>query len=111
MILNIYTVFDSVAKRYGTPQFMASDGLAVRDFVTVVSQPGSMLAASPADFTLYRIGHYDDVECDLEAYIRPEKILTGLDAVAYARQRNDTTIGDGSPVQPGPEGEHSEEQL
>ena len=111
MILNIYTVFDAVAKTYGTPMCMASDGLAVRDFVTVVAEEGNMLSASPADFTLYRIGTFDNVECEVESYIRPEKILTGLDAVAYARQRNGTQIGDGPPVQSGSEGEHSAEQL
>lgn len=60
MKLNIYSVFDSKAAHYGSPFFVANDGLALRSFGDLVNDPRSTVFAHCEDFTLHRIGSFED---------------------------------------------------
>ena len=37
--MKIYAVFDDKARVYGTPQFMLTDGIAIRTLADVVKEP------------------------------------------------------------------------
>ena len=61
MILNVYSIYDSAAKAYTQPFFMHNDGLAIRAFQdNVNSKEENNISKHPDQFTLYKIGSYND---------------------------------------------------
>lgn len=60
MRLKAYSIKDSVADCYGTPFFAISDPVATRSFFQVADDPQSAISQHPSDYTLYRIGFFDD---------------------------------------------------
>ena len=61
MILTIYSIYDSAAKAYAQPFFMHNDGLAIRAFQDMVnSQDENNIAKHPDQFTLFKLGTFDD---------------------------------------------------
>lgn len=61
MKLNIYAVHDNKVKAYGTPFFQITDGQAIRAFQdNVNSTTESQITKHPEDFTLFKLGEYDD---------------------------------------------------
>lgn len=61
MITNIYTVYDAVAESYLDPFFMLSDGQAIRALGDILLNPEHPFSQHPADYTLFRIGEYDNL--------------------------------------------------
>jgi len=78
MIVNVYAVFDSVAKIYLPPWVQANDGLACRSFVHAVNDRSNQLGQFPADFSLYRVGTFDDQTGVLEAEVPPHALGSGV---------------------------------
>lgn len=62
MITNVYSIFDVKAKVFGSPFYAQCDEIAIRNCAAAVRDDGqnSMLSKFPEDFTLYRIGSFDD---------------------------------------------------
>lgn len=60
MKTNVYSLFDVKAGAYGTPFFSSNDGTAVRAVTNLVNRDGTVPSDSPGDFTLYRVGDFDD---------------------------------------------------
>ncbi|WNK14699.1 MAG: nonstructural protein [Microvirus sp.] len=60
MNLNIYSVYDTKAQKYGVPFFLQNDLIAARSFTRAVNDPSTDLCAFPQDFTLYNVGEFDD---------------------------------------------------
>ena len=60
MRLNVYTIFDSAAGAYMRPFFMQSDGQALRSFTDIATDKDHEIGKHPEDYSLYRIGTYDD---------------------------------------------------
>ncbi|AXH74087.1 MAG: nonstructural protein [Microviridae sp.] len=60
MIKNVYTVYDSKALVYGNPFYSVNDQVALRDFSQAAGDPGSLISKAPVDYTLFKIGSYDD---------------------------------------------------
>lgn len=56
----IFTVYDEKAQAYLNPFFMAQDGMAIRAITDALGDPEHQFSKHPADFTLYRIGIFDD---------------------------------------------------
>lgn len=77
MKLEILTVFDRTAERYGTPAFFVNTAVAERGFVSEVRNPASSnpMYSSPNDFALFHIGTYDDETCELVVLDPPRLIL------------------------------------
>lgn len=67
MINKIYAVRD-VKVGFGTPLIFQSDAIAMRAVAASARASDSMLAFAPKDFSLYRLGIYDDdtglITCD-----------------------------------------------
>ena len=59
-MLLVFSVYDSKAEAYGRPFFLTSDGLAMRAFMEAVQSQEHDFAKWPADYTLFRIGSYDE---------------------------------------------------
>lgn len=61
MKLTIYTIYDSGISAHMQPFFMQSDGQAIRTFQdNVNSETQSTISKHPSDYTLFKIGTYDD---------------------------------------------------
>lgn len=60
MIMQMFAVYDAVAKAFATPFFMRSEAEALRAFASEVNNPQSQLHASHADYSLHLIGEFDD---------------------------------------------------
>lgn len=75
MILEMYSVFDSVALAYNQPFFTANDGMAVRIFSDNVNSVDSVINKHPEEYSLYRVGKYDDSNGAIEP-CDPELIIT-----------------------------------
>lgn len=60
MKINMYTVFDSAVKAFVQPFFQITDGAAVRLFQDQVNNSDSNISKHPDQFTLFRVGSYDD---------------------------------------------------
>ena len=80
MNLEIYAVFDKAAKAYMTPFFTHNEGLAMRSFSDAVNNPDSPFFRHPNDFTLYKMGAFDD-NLGLFEIDDPEKIATAIDVI------------------------------
>ena len=58
MNLKIYAIRDIQANRAITPIFRENDNVAIRDFCRAIQQ--EPFNQAPEDYTLYRIGEWDD---------------------------------------------------
>lgn len=57
----LYVVFDNVAKMYQFPIFSEpTDGVAIRTIQTAMEDPNSQFKKHAQDFTLVRLGNFDD---------------------------------------------------
>lgn len=57
----VYAMYDSKAEVYSRPMYMVNDATAVRNFVNACLDERSQMYSDPADFTLFRLGEWDDV--------------------------------------------------
>lgn len=63
MIVNAYSVFDNKLAVYGRPWYELRDAAAIRIFTDAVndgSNPNNQWFKHPEDFSLFRIGRFDD---------------------------------------------------
>lgn len=80
-----YSVFDVASGVYDNPFFMQSDAQAQRAFMDIATNADHPIGKHPHDFTLYRIGSWDNGECELIGD-GPRAIMTALQAVAQSRK-------------------------
>lgn len=73
----VYCVFDQAARAYLPPFILHSDDLAARVFGDAVNESGHQFNKHPEDYSLYRIGDYDDSVALLIAE-RIHLVTTGL---------------------------------
>lgn len=78
MKLKVFSVYDSAAKAYIPPFFVAEVGLAIREFQGCACDPNHHFCKFGSDFTLFEIGEFDDSNGVLTAL--PEHINHGLAA-------------------------------
>ena len=84
MKLNAYTIYDVASGVYMRPFFSQADGQATRGFKDIATDADHEVGKHPEDYTLYRIGSYNDTSGKLEGE-EPEKIMTGLQCVSMDR--------------------------
>lgn len=56
---NVYAIFDKRAKTYSLPIFSSNDSIAMRTFLLSFNE-SSILYRAPEDFSLMRIGTYEE---------------------------------------------------
>ncbi len=96
MKLNIYTIFDTAAGLYMRPWYASSDGAAVRAFGDLAKDPEHEIGQHPEDYSLFRIGVYDDNNAVMTVEDR-DCIATALELVSHARTRKaDNSNGQGA---------------
>jgi len=69
MMLMAFSVFDAKADAYLRPFFAETKGLALRSFIDSVQDPQSPMFRHAEDYTLFRIGVFDQSSGKLEPCI------------------------------------------
>ena len=57
---NVYSIYDSKAEVFNPPIFLHKDGEAIRAFDQICNDPESDFNKWPGDYTLFRIGEWDN---------------------------------------------------
>lgn len=60
MKLKIYSIRDKKAEVYFTPMFLSNDAVAIRMLRGELMSPTSNIAAFPEDYSLHKVGIFDD---------------------------------------------------
>jgi len=60
MIQQVMALYDSKARCYAAPFFVAHTDVALRVFAQVANDPANQISHAPQDFTLFHLGTYDD---------------------------------------------------
>lgn len=78
----ICVVRDAKSELFGRPMFVQQPGVAIRMFTDEVNREerDNQLYTHPEDFSLYEIGHYNDIEGKLIPHDIP-KLLVHADQV------------------------------
>jgi len=79
--MNVFTVYDSAARRYLEPFFAETVEVACRMFRALVNKEGHQFNRFPEDYTLFHIGSYDEKAGELAA-ITPHSLGVALTYVA-----------------------------
>lgn len=53
-------LYDDVTELFGYPIVVENEKTAIRGFCNMVSDKNSVVGKNPSNFTLYRIGYYDN---------------------------------------------------
>lgn len=81
MIYHVFSVRDSAAKAFLPPWIMHQVPMAVRLFGNTVNQPDHQWSANPEDFSLYRLGTWDDGSAQYDLLKEPELVCQGVQMV------------------------------
>lgn len=57
---NLYSIYDSAAKVYGTPWVAENDNTAKRAYERIAADSATDLHFRPSDFDLYAVGYFDE---------------------------------------------------
>jgi len=79
MIHNIYTIYDEKAAAYLVPFFLPRDGMAKRTFSDCVNSKDHQFGAHPHDYTLFRLGQWDDGSATIELDTHSVSLGNGLE--------------------------------
>ena len=85
MKVSMYAVFDRASAIYDGPFPGQTDGVMVRNFTHTVMNADSAIAKSPEDFTLFKVGTWDDAKGELTACV-PVKLINGAEALASTKR-------------------------
>jgi len=77
-VLNLYSIRDDVAMAFIRPFVAQSDGSAARSFLDGCADKTQPIGLHPTDYTLYRIGAFDDEKGALQPE-NPTIITKGFD--------------------------------
>lgn len=77
----VFAPYDGRLGVYMQPFFMLHRGQAVRSWHDICTDPDSMMAKHPADFVLYELGEFDDVEGVFTQLPQKNQIASALEVV------------------------------
>lgn len=67
MRTNLYVIWDSAAECYNAPFALVNDQVALRAAQDLRNDPTTDICRSPQDFTLFRMGSYDDSNAQIDS--------------------------------------------
>lgn len=74
-----FSIYDHKAECFNTPFFQPAEGLASRMFMDLVHDGNSTVCKHPEDFTLYKVGTFNDNSGKLESEATPKFIIKATD--------------------------------
>jgi hypothetical protein len=83
MKMCIVSILDSAAGAYGRPAFVASEGVAIRQFQDEVNRSAddNQLYRHPDDFQLFYLGVFDDNTGGIDLLAQPKLISRAKDVM------------------------------
>lgn len=75
MKLCIYSILDSKAQVFGTPFAQINDEVAERTCRQLVLDQEHQMSKSPEDYSLYRLGEFNDDVGNIEALPLPKAVV------------------------------------
>lgn len=84
MLLKIYTLHDNKAEVYLQPFYARANGEAIRTFQMLCQDKNHQVGQSPGDFTLLRIGMFDQEKGLVAGLDKHENLGNGLDYIGTA---------------------------
>jgi len=78
----MFTIYDNQSESFGHPFYVANEKVATRLFIDEINKPESFIKAHPNDFTLVRIGTYDDSKAIVTGLPKPELVAKATSFVA-----------------------------
>jgi hypothetical protein len=83
MKMMIFAVYDAAVNAYMQPFFCRSTAESIRSFTTAVNESGNQMNKYAKDYTLFRLGVYDDQLGVFENNTpMPERMVTAFDVLA-----------------------------
>jgi len=89
MVLNLYGVFDKKSQIYKFPNFVRSEGQAIRSFETGALDLETEIGRYPSDFELYRIAMFDDERGVVIPLEQPQFVVSAQTLVTAAERRKE----------------------
>ena len=80
MKVDIYAVFDRASGIYDGPIPGRADGEMIRNFKFMCSNEESKISQSPEDYTLFKVGSWNDGTGEIEGIV-PVKLINGAEAL------------------------------
>jgi hypothetical protein len=87
----VFSIFDQKAKAFTPPFFMHSEGMAHRAFMDQVNNKESQIHAHPEDYTLFKIGEFDDNAGAISG-MSPQTMVNGLQVIEDAAEQNQSAF-------------------
>jgi len=84
MIQNAYSIKDAKANVFSAPFFSINDKTAQRSFEQATNDPNTTINKNPEDFSLYRLGNFNDQSGEIYPEKQPYYISTASSAPADA---------------------------
>lgn len=96
MKLNAYSIYDKAVQAYARVFFLRTDAEAKRGFTGIALDAEGDIARKPEDYTLFRIGEFDDgtgelVACDPFPVARAHEVI----AESQARDQRQFDVVEG----------------
>lgn len=77
MEIQVFSVYDNVAKAYMTPFYMQNKGMAIRAFAdNVNAQDENQLSKHPENFSLYQVAVWVDTKGEMTGVEKPVLVVT-----------------------------------
>jgi len=84
--MNVFTVYDSAARRYLEPFFAETIEVACRMFRSLVNKDGHQFARFPEDYTLFHLGDFDGETGRISGLDTPHSLGVAITFVARGPQ-------------------------
>lgn len=91
MKLNAYSIYDKAVQAYAKIFFLREDAEAKRGFTRLALDADGDIFASPQDYTLFRIGEFDDGTGELSGY-EPVPLARAHEAIAASQARDERQL-------------------
>ena len=72
MQIAVYTIYDQKSGVYNKPFYLVNDAVAKRSAVTLLRDETTEIARHPEDFTLMKLGYFEDTNAKFELLEVPE---------------------------------------
>lgn len=94
MIREIFSVYDSVAQMYNTPMLCINTQDALRSAHLIAQTEGTPIHDNPADYTLFKLGTFDDSCAIYQLLETPERIISFHEIIKKTESQTNSRISE-----------------
>lgn len=79
MIYSMFTIRDSATSCFSSPFAARSQEEGIRNFISMASDPRSLVCQFPHQYDLYELGTFDDLNGKQDLHHSPQHIMKGVE--------------------------------